>query len=323
VPSDRFVYFQLLDKDGMMIQSMRSGTSIHSGERQGCVGCHESRTSTSKVSLTGKLTQAFKRKPSRLKTWYGETRAFSYTAEVQPVFDKHCIKCHDFGGKGAKKVVLASDKGFAFNMSYSELQHKGYTGAIGAGPAAHMPAGTWGSRASSLIKHLKKGHQKVKLDAESMDRLCTWIDLNSPYYPTTFAARPGSRPGRNPLPGNRTGRFFKLTRLNNNSIGSAQAFIGQQVCFDRPEKSPCLAKLKSKPAVYAEVLAIIQAGKASLEKLPRADMPGAKLTLNDRDRKRRAHREKYSAIEQKVRAAIRGGTKVIDSHKAENNTMGL
>ncbi|MDP6542870.1 MAG: hypothetical protein QGH60_02700 [Phycisphaerae bacterium] len=331
VPSDRFVYFQLLDKDGMMIQSMRSGTSIHSGERQGCVGCHESRASTSKVSLTGKLTRAFKRKPSKLKAWYGPTRAFSYTAEVQPVFDKHCIKCHDFGGKGAKRIVLAGDKGFAFNMSYSELQHKGYTGALGAGPAAHMPAGTWGSRTSSLIKMLKKGHpslpslrkEMVKLDAESMDRLCTWVDLNSPYYPTTFAARPGNRPGRNPLPGNKTGRFYKLTKLTQNMIGSASYFVGQQVSFDRPEKSPCLAKLKKNPAAHAEVLAIIRAGKASLEKLPRADMPGAKLTLNDRDRKRQAHREKYSQLEQKVRTAIRNGTKVVDSPKAEKETMGL
>ena len=323
VPSDRFVYFQLLDADGMMIQSMRSGTSIHSGERMGCVGCHESRASTSKVSKTGTLTHAFKRQPSKLKSWYGPTRAFNYLTEVQPVFDKHCIKCHDFGGKGAKKVVLAGDKGFAFNMSYSELQHKGYTGAIGAGPAAHMPAGTWGSAASSLIKHLKKGHQKVKLDAESMDRLCTWIDLNSPYYPTTLAARRGIKPGRNPLPGDLTGRLFKLTRLNNNLVGSAQGFKGQQVSFDRPEKSPCLAKLKSKPDAYAEVLAIIQAGKASLEKLPRADMPGAKLTLNTNDAKRDAHRKKYSDIEQKVRAAIRNGAKVKDSPKAERETMGL
>ena len=43
VPSDRFVYFQLLDQDGKMIQSMRSGTIIQSGEVQACVGCHESR----------------------------------------------------------------------------------------------------------------------------------------------------------------------------------------------------------------------------------------------------------------------------------------
>ena len=323
VPSDRFVYFQLLDKDGMMIQSMRSGTSIHSGERQGCVGCHEPRRGTSKASTSGKLAQAFKREPSKLEGWYGEPREFSYTAEVQPVLDKHCVKCHDFGGKGAKKVVLAGDKGFAFNMSYSELQYKGYTGAIGAGPAGHMPAQTWGSSVSPLIKHLRKGHEKVELDTESMDRLCTWIDLNSPYYPTTYASRAGGPPGRNPLGRSQTARLFKLTGLNWNRIGSAETFIGQQVSFDRPEKSPCLAKLKTDPSAYAEALAMIQAGKASLEKLPRADMPGAKFILGRIDGRRQAHHEKYLQIEQEVRQAIRNGTKVMDSPEADKDTMGL
>ena len=52
-------------------------------------------------------------------------------------------------------------------------------------------------------------------------------------------------------------------------------------------------------------------------------MPGAKFTLNNNDLKRQAHREKYSQIEQKVRAAIRDGSKVVDSPKAEKDTMGL
>ncbi|MBO5109942.1 MAG: hypothetical protein J6D21_04415 [Clostridia bacterium] len=46
VPQDVFVYFQLLDKDGRMIQSMRSGTLVQSGEKTGCVGCHEDRRTT-------------------------------------------------------------------------------------------------------------------------------------------------------------------------------------------------------------------------------------------------------------------------------------
>ena len=323
VPADRFVYFQLLDKDGMMIQSMRSGTSIHSGERRGCVGCHETRASAGVVvSSATELTQTLKRKPSTLAPWYGPTRSFSYMAEVQPVFDKHCVKCHDFGGKGAKKVIFVGDKGFAFNASYGELQHKGYTGAIGAGPAGHMPAGTWGSHASPLITHLRKGHNKVKLDTEDMARLCTWIDLNSPYYPTTYSSRPGVLPGRNPLAGRQTGRFFKLTGLDRRKVGEAQAFADPQVSFDRPDKSPCLERIKS-PAARAEVLAIIQAGKEALKKLPHADMPGADLVLYTNDRKRRAHRDKYSKIEQEVRKAIRNGTKVVDSAKADKDTMGL
>ena len=43
VPAEKFVYFQLLDQNGMMIQSMRSGAFVQPGERTGCVGCHEHR----------------------------------------------------------------------------------------------------------------------------------------------------------------------------------------------------------------------------------------------------------------------------------------
>ena len=46
VPADRFVYFQLLDENKMMVQSMRSGTITRPGETNGCVGCHESRRLT-------------------------------------------------------------------------------------------------------------------------------------------------------------------------------------------------------------------------------------------------------------------------------------
>jgi hypothetical protein len=318
VPSDKFVYFQLLDTDGMMIQSMRSGTSIHSGERRGCVGCHESRVNVNVSAKSGAPTKALKRAPSKLKPWYGKPRAFNYLSEVQPVFDKHCVKCHDFGGKGATKVILAGDKGFAFNASYGELQSKGYTGAIGAGPAGHLPAKTWGSHTSPLIRLLKQGHppgkdtpKDLKLSEEEMDRIVTWIDINSPYYPTGYSARPEPPPGRNPLTRPQTGRFFRLTGLNGKLLGEASYYPGPQVSFDRPELSPCLQKITDSNA-RREVLTIIQAGKQSLEKLPRADMPGFSV-LHRGDQIAKAHREKYAKIEQEVRAAIRNGSKVTDS----------
>ena len=54
VPADRFVYFQLLDERGMMIQSMRSGTIVRPGETVGCVGCHESRSSVGVAAADGR-----------------------------------------------------------------------------------------------------------------------------------------------------------------------------------------------------------------------------------------------------------------------------
>lgn len=328
VPCDRFVYFQLLDENGMMIQSMRTGTSIHSGERRGCVGCHESRATAGVPSAPSKASIAVKRAPSVLKTWYGQPRRFNYLSEIQPVFDKHCVKCHDFGGKGAKKVILAGDKGFGFNASYCELQSKGYTGAIGAGPAGHLPAKTWGSLTSPLIKHLKDGHPlpvspeanaplrvELKLSKEDMDRLTTWIDLNAPYYPTGFSARNGPSPGRNPLTRQQTGRLLKLAGLSAKALMNAPLYTGPAVSFDRPDMSPCLDLIDDAGA-RVEVLAIIEAGKKSLAELPRADMPGFS-TLHPADARRKEHNEKYQRIEQKVRAAIRNGTKVMDTDHAE------
>ena len=42
-PAGKFLFFQLLDASGQMIQSMRSGTTLQPGETAGCTGCHEAR----------------------------------------------------------------------------------------------------------------------------------------------------------------------------------------------------------------------------------------------------------------------------------------
>lgn len=60
VPEDKFVYFQLLDKDGRMIQSMRSGTLVQSGEKTGCIGCHEDRRTVPDTAWGGETPLALK-----------------------------------------------------------------------------------------------------------------------------------------------------------------------------------------------------------------------------------------------------------------------
>ena len=179
VPADKFVYFQLLDKNGMMIQSMRSGAFLQPGEKASCIGCHDDRQKASPTAQT--LTMAIRRPPSRPDDWYGPTRNFGFAAEVQPVFNRHCLKCHDFGKAGAGKLVLAADRDVTFSASYIELWRKGYVKCVGAGPAAIQQAYSWGSHASKLIQVLRPGHHEVKLNAEELDRIITWVDSNAPY----------------------------------------------------------------------------------------------------------------------------------------------
>lgn len=317
-PSDKFVFFQLLDENGMMVQSMRSGTMIQSGETQGCVGCHESRTEASMPMAV--RAKALRRAPSKLNGWYGEPRMFSFQKEIQPIFDKHCVKCHDFNKPAGEKLILAGDRTVSFSASYIDLWSKEVIKCVGGGPAAIQQAKSWGSHPSTLIKVVREGHKPgtvgyekhkgVKLSNEEIDKLITWVDLNAPYYPYYECAYPNNPTGRSPIDGKQFNRLRQLTgaKFVTGHGRNKRAMIS----FERPELSPCLAKLDKNSAEYKEALSIIQAGKEQLEKLPRADMDGFVPCVKDTQRL-----EKYDRrveIEQANRKAILEGEKVYDKN---------
>jgi hypothetical protein len=297
----------------MMVQSMRSGTMVQSGERAGCIGCHDERRTAAPAARDPPL--AVRRAPSRIENWYGPPREFGFMAEVQPVLSKHCLRCHDYGLEGTKKLVLAPDRDLTFNTAYNELCRKGYTGAVGAGPAEIQQARSWGSHASKLVQVLRKGHNDVKLSPEAFDRIVTWVDLNAPYYPTYASAYPNNFTGRCPLDDRQLQRLAALTGVALAQLNSFSSSRGPQVSFDRPELSPCLAKLRgADDAKYREALAIIQSGQEQLARRPREDMDGCQPSETDRQRQ-----EKYlarRAAELRSREAIRNAAKVYDAPPA-------
>jgi hypothetical protein len=313
VPADKFIYFQLLDKDGMMVQTMRSGTIIQSGETQGCVGCHENRVED--TPPLKKVPLAMKRRPDKLEGWYGKARTFSYQKEVQPVLDRHCVKCHDFGKPGAKSFILAGDRTVAFNASYTELWSRGGITCIGGGTHKLQNAYAWGAHASKIVKVIRQGHPKVKgrkdvklnLSKEDFDRIVTWIDINGPYYPEYESAYPNNPAGRCPLDKAQLGKLGKLTGAR---FVTSHRGKGPQIAFERPELSPCLQKLQKDSPKYKEALAIIQAGRDMLKKTPRADMDGFKPCPEHARRLAKYHR--LSAQEAANRKAILTGRKHYD-----------
>ena len=283
VPADRFVYFQLLDERGMMVQSMRSGTIVRPGETAGCIGCHDRQQQTVEP-YTAPL--ALKRTPSKLVPWHDPARKFNYALDVQPAFDKHCVSCHDYGKPAGKKLNLAGDQGLMFNASYFDLRTKHYIRVVGAGPALTQPPLSWGSHVSRLTKVLLEGHgdpkidAEVKLDAESFDRIVTWIDINAPYYPEYASAYPANRYGRSPLDVDQLERLGALTKTD-----FSNQKMSAHISFTRPEKSPCLTRFNGTfDRDYREALAIIRDGQAMLRERPRADMPGFRLLDLDAER---------------------------------------
>ncbi len=311
VPADTFLFFQLLDENGMMVQSMRSGTIIQSGEVQGCVGCHEARNADA-PKITGDLKLALKRPPRQLDGWYGPPRKFNFLKEVQPVFDRRCVECHDFGKEAGKDLNLAGDQNLFFNNSYCELWTKKYIKCVGAGPAEVQPAYSWGSHPSRLVQVIREGHEDVKLTKEEFDRIVTWVDLNAPYYPVYASAYPDNLAGRAPLANAQLNRLKELTGVDFYRHNGHNSNRGTMICFNRPELSPCLSKFKDRADPrYREAVKIIEAGRRNLETHPRADMDG--FVPCSTDQRRQREYEKRMECEQKNRRAIREGKKVYDS----------
>lgn len=116
------VYFQALDENRMAVQTMRSITYLQPGEVRSCVGCHEPRQSAVSVQRL----RAAVRDASVPAPGPEGTRPFSYIRLVQPVLDRHCIRCHRPEGKAAKLPLtgeFASQKA-AFTRSYETLARK-------------------------------------------------------------------------------------------------------------------------------------------------------------------------------------------------------
>ncbi len=308
--SERFVYFQLLDENGMMVQSMRSGTMVQSGEIAGCMGCHEDRRTAPPVA-TSKMPLALQREPSRLNSWYGEPRMFSYMREVQPVFDRSCVRCHDYGKPAGEKLNLAPDRTLTFNTSYTELWLKKIIASIGAGPAEIQQPYSWGSHKSRLVEVVSGGHHDIKLDRESFDRLITWIDINAPYYPVYETAYPDNLAGRSPLDDTQLQRLTELTGVPFTKLAAFDTSRGPQVNFDSPELSPCLSVfVDTRVSAYREALSIIETGRKKLLETPRADMDGFRPCIIDQLRNDRYLMRRQ--IELRNRKAIRDGVKVYD-----------
>ena len=316
VPANTYVYFQALDKDGKLVQSMRSGAYLQPGELYGCVGCHENRVGD--VPKMEGQPLAMQRAPSKLDGAYNlqglekgtPAHLYSFQKEVQPVFTRRCVACHDYG-KNDGKINLSGDRGAYFCSSYVDLWGQGFIRCAGGGPAETLPAYSWGSHVSALTKVLEGEHgKKAGLTPEERMRVITWMDINAPYWPCYEVAWPDNYGGRMPLTRGEFDHLQKITGVKVAWSAKDRRRQREQLNFERPECSRILAGVKGKPA-YAEALAIIQKGKERLKTNPRADMDGFVPCAVDRQREERYQRR--LAEERAVYEAIRAGQKRYDN----------
>ncbi len=180
VPSGISVFFQALDDKGFAIQTMRSLTYVQPNQTLSCIGCHESRDLAPGVSSQpiAALRTASRIAPGPPGSW-----PLRFDKLVQPVLDKLCVSCHREGSDNekARNFVLTQPKSYENLLLFADNDLKNLVFERDASIVGYCPA-----KQSKLLSMLteEKGHEGVRLDADSFDRLVTWID--------TYAQRQGA-----------------------------------------------------------------------------------------------------------------------------------
>jgi len=224
VPANANISLHVLDENYMAVQKERTYVNYMPGEQRSCVGCHEIPTAELPEPDRGSV-MALRRSPSIPGPQPGEPsgrRPLYYATDVQPVFDKHCRKCHT-GEEPKGGLNLGGEMTALFNVSYESLiperrrrprLDRGLLGPVigenhpKTGNVHYLPARSLGSHASVLVAMLSKGkvtlrdgeqaaraarlakvHEKIHLSQVELLKITNWVDTNGQYYGAYWGRR--------------------------------------------------------------------------------------------------------------------------------------
>jgi hypothetical protein len=199
-------YMQLLDENGMAVQSMRAGAFVHPGEHLSCTGCHENKWEAIPVNPN---PLAMQRLPSRIQPELEGSAPFHFVRLVQPVLDAKCQPCHaqqnalDLSGNTGTDALAQKyswsqsywnlrDYAFWFEQWQSHPLNTSNPYAQRPSPAQHLSRttpGKFGALGSRLYqdRYLGSSHYNVNLTAEELRRITLWLDANSNFHSVDFS----------------------------------------------------------------------------------------------------------------------------------------
>jgi hypothetical protein len=200
VPAVRSLSLIAVDDAGREVKYMRTQVNVMPGEVVSCVGCHEHRTQppASPSYLAGLL--AMKRPPSKpqLPASLRHTPV-SYTRDVQPILDRHCVACHCVE-KPEGRIVLEGHRTPKWSVAYSQLFAAGQIKTVGNPKVANDPVGPIAAAASPLVGFLSGKHYDVKASDEEILTVRTWINEDAKYGPYSMTSWSGRLHPLDPAP---------------------------------------------------------------------------------------------------------------------------
>ncbi|HPA17839.1 MAG TPA: hypothetical protein PLU30_08820 [Verrucomicrobiae bacterium] len=239
VPARTPVYFQVLDARGYTVQTMRSWSTLQNGEYLSCLGCHENkRYAGTEPAATQRMAAALSKEPQKLKSFAGREHplvrrlasqswldsvenylgvnaprpldadapvdGFSYVQEIQPIFDRHCVSCHNASRIGESKISLTGevarpesvrligagqvDPKRAYTQSYVTITTSGnpdnnpwMTWLKPRSRAVILPPYHTGASRSRIMDYLEPAHYGVKVGESEKRTFACWLDLLIPF----------------------------------------------------------------------------------------------------------------------------------------------
>ncbi|MDF7824839.1 hypothetical protein P4B35_12510 [Pontiellaceae bacterium B12227] len=195
VPALRSVSLNVLDEDGRTLMRMGSDLHVMPHENLSCVGCHEQRELGYGAAPPNLGARAALRKAPVVpqKQGWGTQGLLDYCTVVQPVWDKHCIKCHS-GPLPKGGVNLTGDKTRFHNQSYDQLVDRDIVDHLSVFSLDHdeTTPKTVGAIVSRIDEFMDKTHCGSELSWDEKFRVYCWIDANVPYYATYDYATVGT-----------------------------------------------------------------------------------------------------------------------------------
>lgn len=189
-PPGKALYFQALDGDGRLVQSMRTFVQAAPGVTRSCQGCHVADDDAAPVHREN-LPLALQKPASKIAAESWGQGFIDFPTMVQPVLDRNCVRCHG-GEEGiASGYDYSGGWTWAFSIAYETMLKNTLTGFLNCNNASVktaeiLPPRTHGSGASPLAEELVNGHHGRLREMPSAERdlLLAWMDANCNYHGT-------------------------------------------------------------------------------------------------------------------------------------------
>jgi hypothetical protein len=184
LPPLRSVLFLAMDAKGHCVKRMHSFTSVMPGEHTTCIGCHEKRTEAPTADERDRLVRTMRTPPVAPQPVSGVPEIFDFLRDIQPILDKHCLKCHNHDREEGR-FNISGHWGPLYPIGYIQMSWRELFGdnriilPYSEHSKSNFAPYEIGTGSSRLLKLIEQGHEGVKMPETEQKIIRHWLDAGA------------------------------------------------------------------------------------------------------------------------------------------------